>query len=165
MGEDIGHRTQPQSGLAEDREAAHGQQWADLMDSAGDGGTADAAEDGQSRTWELDPQDHQRGDRPVDGYELMARPASFGPQAVATSAFTRPGLLPCRPRDSQLDDQRTELLPRDAGADEVRRRRTDQDGRHDPLNLYGSPRAMTRHGLHLDRPGPVAALHHRNSPS
>ncbi len=63
------------------------------------------------------------------------------------SAFTQPGALSCHPRDSQRGDEQPELLPRDSSADAMRKGRTGRDGRRSPLNPYGSPRAMRRHGI------------------
>jgi hypothetical protein len=87
---------------------------------------------------ELERQDDQGGDHSIGENQDVVRASALGEQTLMASAFTQPGVLPRHPWSRQLSADLTELIPRDAGTDTMRKSRAGQGSLHNFPNPYGS---------------------------
>jgi hypothetical protein len=136
VGEHIRQGAQPHPGQFGHREAACGQQRPDLGDRAGDGGAVDPVQHRQSVVRELQAQDDQGDQHPIDEDEPVAGAGPGSAAAWVAAALVQGGLVGGGPRVGELDDQLGEVLPGQTGED------TMGEGRTGPCWLR-HPRMMT----------------------
>jgi len=86
VGEHVGQGAQPQLGLARHGEPSLRHQWPDLMDGPGDRRAVHPVEHRQGGMRQLEPQDHQGRDDPVDEGQLTVGTGTLGAPTVPATA-------------------------------------------------------------------------------
>jgi hypothetical protein len=117
VGEHVRRGAQPHPGQVGHGEAARGQQRANLADRAGDGGAVDAVQHRQGLVRELEAQDDQGGQDPVDQYQPVVRAGTGGAAARMPAAVVEAGLVGGGPWVGKFDGQVGEVLPGQPGED------------------------------------------------